>query len=111
MYDEKRTTVNLMETDLRLWIDGVLLPAIYENLPASYVQHLPGSYDGAKYNSLAKSIESRRRDNEQRPSRMQLLKYFIKAEVLHSMWQRIHRHSSGLAQSRDLTTQHLNKFN
>ena len=67
MYEEGRSTINLTAKNQQLWIDGVLLPAILEHLSASHIQHLPDGYEGAKLDSLAGSIEGRRRDTDPRP--------------------------------------------
>jgi len=57
LYTENRTTNFASQIHLEQFFDRIFLPAIYENTDATYLQHLPGSYEDAKLRALAASSE------------------------------------------------------
>ena len=88
MYQDKRPTSNLRECDIQRWIDDILLPAIYSQLESSQVQHLPSSHQHSKNLSLGRGIQSRVRGVGDNP-RQQMLHYFLKADILADIWERV----------------------
>ncbi|RSL84143.1 hypothetical protein CDV31_016741 [Fusarium ambrosium] len=58
LYREEQTCSKLRDEDFRLWMDGILLPAIYQCYSAAHVQHYPSSYDHSRYNATARGVET-----------------------------------------------------
>jgi hypothetical protein len=88
LYREEQQNSRLLDSDFQTLLDRVLLPAIYQQHDAGDVQHYPGSYHHAKYNSTARGVEGRSRKTDTMP-RQQAMMNFIRPNELHAMWQRI----------------------
>ncbi|RSL86279.1 hypothetical protein CDV31_016424 [Fusarium ambrosium] len=82
---EEQKCSKLMDEDFRLWMDGVLLPAIYQCYSAAHVQHYPSSYDHSRYNATARGVETP--SQRVHPvAREQQLVYFLPPEALADVW-------------------------
>ncbi|PTB47506.1 hypothetical protein M431DRAFT_501989 [Trichoderma harzianum CBS 226.95] len=58
LYQAKQKSSKLCDKDFQLWIDGILLPAIYQSYSSAYVQHYLLSYNYNRYNSTARGVET-----------------------------------------------------
>lgn len=88
LYREEQQSSRLLDDNFRIWMDQILLPAIYQHYGSSLVQHYPSSYDHSRYNSTAQGVEVRSQRTDARP-REQLLSHFLPPESLHIIWQTI----------------------
>ena len=88
LYRPEQQSSRLRDEDFRIWIDGILLPAIYEQYTSSHVQHLPSSFDHGRYNATARGVEglSQRVDPV---ARVQQLASYLSPEGLSLVWKRI----------------------
>jgi hypothetical protein len=77
----------LSQHDLTRWIDGVILPALYDLTRSTITQGYPPSYRQAQLNSLAQYTETRARFDAK--GRQQLLQYFLQPDQLDAIWERI----------------------
>jgi len=57
LYTENHTTNFPSQVHLKQFFDQIFLLPIYENTDATYLQHLPGSYEDVKLRALAASSE------------------------------------------------------
>ena len=88
LYREEQQSSRLLESDFEMWMDQVLLPAIYKYYRSSQTQHYPSSYQHSKYNSTARGVEGRSRKTDILP-REQLLMHFLQPDQLHHVWRTI----------------------
>lgn len=88
LYREDQQSSRLLDSDFQLWLDQVLLPAIYQFYKGSQVQHYPSSFSHAKYNSTARGVEGRSQKVNIVP-REQLIMKFLQPEHLPQVWQHI----------------------
>jgi hypothetical protein len=87
LYTEDRSTNFPCQSHLEQFFDRILLPAIYENVDATYLQHLPASYEDAKLKALAGSSERLSGvSRSEAPPRVQLLHYHLASESLSAIW-------------------------
>jgi hypothetical protein len=92
LYTEDRPTNFPSQFHLEQFFDRIFLPAIYENLDATYLQHLPGSYEDAKLKALAASSERLSgASRSQAPPRVQYLHYHLPSESLSAIWDGVRR--------------------
>ncbi|KAG0122978.1 hypothetical protein HOY82DRAFT_619738 [Tuber indicum] len=84
MHDGQATNY-LSDTDLARFYDNIFIPAIEEHCPANLLQHLPGSFEMAKFNAEAPGYESRTRITGTN-RRTQSLLYHIPYRYLHQIW-------------------------
>ncbi|PNP55221.1 hypothetical protein FNYG_15524 [Fusarium nygamai] len=104
LYREEQKCNKLRDEDFRLWMDGILLPAIYQCYSAAHVQHYPSSYDHSRYNSTARGIEGL--SQRMHPvAREQQLVYYLPPEALADVWATITTaiQEPGFQQFRDVT--------
>ena len=88
LYTENQSTNFPSQVHLEQFFDCIFLPAIYENMDATYLQHLPGSYEDAKLKALAKSTERLTgTSRSQAPPRVQYLHYHLPSESLSAVWE------------------------
>ncbi|KAI8648040.1 hypothetical protein NCS55_01502200 [Fusarium keratoplasticum] len=88
LYREEQTCSKLRDEDFRLWMDGILLPAIYQCYSTAHVQHYPSSYDHSRYNSTARGVETLSR-RVHPVAREQQLVYYLPPEALADVWAKI----------------------
>ncbi|KAL6405842.1 hypothetical protein AUP68_10981 [Ilyonectria robusta] len=84
LYREKRCS-RLRDEDFRLWMDGILLPAIYQCHSSAHVQHYPSSYDHSRYNSTARGVETLSQCVHP-VAREQQLVYYLPPEAIADVW-------------------------
>ncbi|RSL82713.1 hypothetical protein CEP52_016900, partial [Fusarium oligoseptatum] len=104
LYREEQTCSKLRDEDFRLWMDGILLPAIYQCYSAAHVQHYPSSYDHSRYNATARGVETL--SQRVHPvAREQQLVYFLPPEALADVWANIliRVQEPGFRQFQDIT--------
>ncbi|RKK66775.1 hypothetical protein BFJ69_g15098 [Fusarium oxysporum] len=104
LYREEQKCSKLRDEDFRLWMDGILLPAIYQCYSTAHVQHYPSSYDHSRYNSIARGIEGL--SQRVHPvAREQQLVYYLPPEALADVWATITTaiQEPGFQQFRDVT--------
>ena len=104
LYREEQKCSKLRDEDFRLWMDGILLPAIYQCYSAPHVQHYPSSYDHSRCNSTARGIEGL--SQRVHPvAREQQLVYYLPPEALADVWANITTtiQEPGFQQFRDVT--------
>jgi hypothetical protein len=88
LYREEQKCSKLRDEDFRLWMDGILLPAIYQCYSTAHVQHYPSSYDHSRCNSAARGVEAL--SQRVHPvAREQQLVYFLPPEALADVWANI----------------------
>ncbi|EKJ68583.1 hypothetical protein FPSE_11241 [Fusarium pseudograminearum CS3096] len=88
LYREEQKCSKIRDEDFRLWMDGILLPAIYKCCSTAQVQHYPSSYDHSRYNSTARGVEGL--SQRVHPvGREQRLVYFLQPEALEEIWAHI----------------------
>ncbi|SPJ87886.1 uncharacterized protein FTOL_12355 [Fusarium torulosum] len=88
LYREEQKCSKIRDEDFRLWMDGILLPAIYKCYSAAHVQHYPSSYDHGRYNSTARGVEGL--SQRVHPvGREQRLVYFLQPDALEEVWAHI----------------------
>jgi hypothetical protein len=88
LYREGQQTSRLLDNDFEVWMDRILLPAIYQHCESSQTQHYPSTYQHGKCNSTARGVEGRSRKIDALP-REQLLMHFVQPDPLHSIWETI----------------------
>lgn len=88
LYDSKNDFIRLTDHNLERWTNHILLPAIYDTLPAGLLQHLPASWQQGKCNSQAAAYESKQRQHGSRPHQ-QNLRYILLPQFLHQIWTRM----------------------
>ncbi|KAH7109785.1 hypothetical protein EDB81DRAFT_849298 [Dactylonectria macrodidyma] len=88
LYREEQKCSRLRDEDFRLWMDGILLPAIYQCYSSAHVQHYPSSYDHSRYNSTARGVE-RLAQRVHPVAREQQLVYYLPPEALADVWANI----------------------
>jgi len=92
LYTENHTTNFPSQVHLEQFFDRIFLPAIYKNTDATYLQHLPGSYEDAKLRALAASSERHSRTSRpQARPRVQYLHYHLPLESLSAIWDGVLR--------------------
>ncbi|KAH7232472.1 hypothetical protein B0J15DRAFT_409178 [Fusarium solani] len=57
LYREEQKYSKLRDEGFRLWMDGILLAAIYQCYSTAHVQHYSSSYDHSRCNSTALGVE------------------------------------------------------
>ncbi|KAM6506729.1 hypothetical protein FALCPG4_018848 [Fusarium falciforme] len=88
LYREEQKCSKLRDEDFRLWMDGILLPAIYQCYSTAHVQHYPSSYDHSRCNSAARGVEAL--SQRVHPvAREQQLVYYLPPEALADVWAKI----------------------
>jgi len=88
LMEPNRPTTYLRDSQLEHFMDDILLRAIYDNCPSTINQHLPGSFEMAKLNSLAAGLEPATRHTAT-TGRTQLFRYHIPHQYLHQIWNTI----------------------
>lgn len=73
-----------------LWTDHILTPAIYDTFPPELIQHLTAGAQHAQTRATAASTEQTTQGKEQ--PRVQLLHYYIQAQYMAPLWDRIQFH-------------------
>ncbi|EXK75695.1 hypothetical protein FOQG_19539 [Fusarium oxysporum f. sp. raphani 54005] len=104
LYREEQKSSKLRDEDFRLWMDGILLPAIYQCYSTAHVQHYPSSYDHSRCNSTARGVEGL--SQRVHPvAREQQLVYYLPPEALADVWATITAaiQEPGFQQFRDVT--------
>ncbi|KAH6974708.1 hypothetical protein EDB80DRAFT_768800 [Ilyonectria destructans] len=104
LYREEQKCSRLRDEDFRLWMDGILLPAIYKCYSSAHVQHYPSSYDHSRYNSTARGVETLAQ--RMHPvAREQQLMYYLPPDALADVWANILAtvQESGFQQFQDVT--------
>ncbi|RKL12528.1 hypothetical protein BFJ70_g16195 [Fusarium oxysporum] len=104
LYREEQKCSKLRDEDFRLWMDSVLLPAIYQCYTTAQVQHYPSSYDHSRYSSTARGIEGL--SQRVHPvAREQQLVHYLPPEALADVWANIttNIHEPGSQQFQDVT--------
>ncbi|KAG6998834.1 hypothetical protein FocnCong_v013541 [Fusarium oxysporum f. sp. conglutinans] len=104
LYREEQKSSKLRDEDFRLWMDGILLPAIYQRYSTAHVQHYPSSYDHSRCNSTARGVEGL--SQRVHPvAREQQLVYYLPPEALADVWATITAaiQEPGFQQFRDVT--------
>ena len=92
LYTENRQTNFPTQVHLEQFFDHIFLPAIYENIDATYLQHLPASYEDAKLKALAASSERLSgTSRSQAQPRVQHLHYHLPSESLSAIWDGVLR--------------------
>ncbi|KAJ5288260.1 hypothetical protein N7508_011035 [Penicillium antarcticum] len=104
LYREEQQSSRLRDDDFRIWIDQILLPAIYRHHDSSLVQHYPSSFDHSRLNATARGVEIRSQRADP-VAREQLLFYFLPPNALSLVWASILEtiQSAGLQQFSDVT--------
>ncbi|KAL7903984.1 hypothetical protein GGI35DRAFT_484874 [Trichoderma velutinum] len=88
LYRAEQKSSKLRNEDFQLWMDGILLPAIYRCYSSDQVQHYPSSYNHSQYNSTARGVESL--TQQMHPmAREQQLVYCLPPESLGEVWASI----------------------
>ncbi|KAH6955949.1 hypothetical protein BKA56DRAFT_663112 [Ilyonectria sp. MPI-CAGE-AT-0026] len=88
LYREEQKCSKLRDEDFRLWMDGILLPAIYQCYSSAHVQHYPSSYDHCRCNSTARGVETL--SQRVHPvAREQQWVYYLPSEGLADVWANI----------------------
>ena len=85
LYRENQQNSQLLEDDYEVWLDRVILPAVYKHCRSSQVQHLPSSFQHAKYHSTARGVEGRSHKVSE-AARVQLFQHAVQPEQLHRIW-------------------------
>lgn len=82
-----RTTTFLTDQQQSLWVDGVFLPALYEEYKGEdgLLQDFPASYEAAKANALAHGTERPTYDHQFHLPRQQPIRHFIQPEKLSGL--------------------------
>ncbi|KAH7111566.1 hypothetical protein EDB81DRAFT_894279 [Dactylonectria macrodidyma] len=104
LYREEQKCSKLRDEDFRLWMDGILLPAIYRCYSSAHVQHYPSSYDHSRCNSTARGVETL--SQRVHPvAREQQLVYYLPPEALADVWANIlaSAQEPGFQQFQDVT--------
>ncbi|OKO92959.1 hypothetical protein PENSUB_12554 [Penicillium subrubescens] len=104
LFREEQQSSRLRDDDFRIWMDQVLLTAIYQHYEGSLVQHYPSSFDHSRLNATARGVEMRSRRVDP-VAREQLLFYFLPPGALPLVWASIQEKIErvGLQQFLDLT--------
>ncbi|KAL7917189.1 hypothetical protein ACQKWADRAFT_61602, partial [Trichoderma austrokoningii] len=85
LYRAEQKSSKLRDEDFQLWMDGILLPAIYRCYSSDQVQHYPSSYKHSQYNSTARGVESLTQ-HVHPVAREQQLVYCLPPESLGDVW-------------------------
>lgn len=88
LYREDQASSRLRDIDFRLWMDGVLLPAIYQHHNSDSTQHYPSNYDHARSNAAARGVESLSQHSHPVAREQQLIS-FLRPETLHPIWDTV----------------------
>ena len=88
LYREDQGSARLRDVDFQLWMDGVLLPAIYRHQSSSCVQHYPSSDDHSRSNATARGVEQRAQRIDPIAREQQLMS-FLRPNSLHPIWQSV----------------------
>ncbi|KID83860.1 AT hook, DNA-binding motif protein [Metarhizium guizhouense ARSEF 977] len=88
LYREEQQCSRLRDEDFRLWMDGILLPILYEHYSSAHVQHYPSSYDHSRCNATARGVETRSQRVDP-VAREQQLMYYLPPERLGRVWDAI----------------------
>ncbi|KAI8676082.1 hypothetical protein NCS56_00495100 [Fusarium sp. Ph1] len=88
LYREEQQSSRLRDEDFRTWMDGVLLPVIYQHYSSSHVQHYPSSYEHSKCNATARGVETLAKQVHP-VAREQQLMYYLQPESLEAVWASI----------------------
>ena len=88
LYREDQGSARLRDVDFRLWMDGVLLPAIHQHYGSDYTQHYPSCHDHSRYNATARGVETRSQRVNPIACEQQLMN-FLPPERLHQVWETI----------------------
>ena len=91
MHHPHRTTTYVTEEQQRIWVDKIMLPALYNEHQGEegLLQHFPSSFDAAKAVALSHGLEKSSYDHEFHLSRQQLIKQFIQPEKLVGIWDQV----------------------
>jgi hypothetical protein len=81
LYREEQQCSRLRDDDFRIWIDQILLPAIYRHQDGSLIQHYPSSFDHSRLNATARGVKMRSQRVDP-VAREQLLFYFLPPNTL-----------------------------
>ncbi|KJK87933.1 hypothetical protein H633G_08218 [Metarhizium anisopliae BRIP 53284] len=90
LYRQGQQCSRLRDEDFRLWMDGILLPILYEHYSSAHVQHYPSSYNHSRYNATARGVETRSQQVDP-VAREQQLMYYLPPERLRRVWDAILR--------------------
>lgn len=85
LYRAEQKSSRLRDEDFQLWMDGILLPAIYQSYSSAHVQHYPSSYNHSRYNSTARGVETLTQ-HVHPVAREQQLVYCLPPEPLADIW-------------------------
>ncbi|KAB8266546.1 hypothetical protein BDV30DRAFT_247683 [Aspergillus minisclerotigenes] len=88
LYREEQQCSRLRDEDFTLWMDQILLPAIYKHYPSSLTQHYPSSCDHSRSNATARGVEMRSQRVDP-VAREQMLFYFLPPDALRELWETI----------------------
>ncbi|KAJ6050763.1 uncharacterized protein N7446_010872 [Penicillium canescens] len=104
LYRGEQQCSRLRDDDFRVWMDQILLPAIYRHHDGSLVQHYPSSFDHSRLNATARGVEMRSQRVDP-VAREQLLFYFLPPDTLSLVWASILEtiESAGPQQFSDVT--------
>ena len=104
LYREEQKSSRLLDHDFRIWMDRILLPAIYQHYCSSQVQHYPSCFDHSRYNATARGVEARSQRSDATAREQQLIEFLL-PESLHLIWETILEavQRPGLQQFRDVT--------
>jgi hypothetical protein len=86
LYDPQQQTSRLPDQKFQIWMDDILLPAIYHCHSSAQLQHYPSSFCHGQSNSWAAWTEER---SVRTQARQQLLSYIVPAERLDEIWQMV----------------------
>jgi hypothetical protein len=88
LYRENQQCSRLRDEDFQIWMDQVLLPAIYQHYPSTMVQHYPSSFNHSRSNATARGVELRSQRVDA-TAREQILSYFLPPDTLHQVWETV----------------------
>ncbi|RHZ43886.1 uncharacterized protein CDV56_100577 [Aspergillus thermomutatus] len=86
LYRPNQRTNRLRDYEFQIWMDEIVLPAIHQCYSGSELQHYPSSFRHGQANSWAAWAEGRSIHTQ---SRQQLLSYFVPAEQLNRLWEKM----------------------
>ena len=88
LYREDQAASRLRDVDFRLWMDGVLIPAIYQHHESDSTQHYPSNHDHARSNATARGVESLSQHIYPVAREQQLIS-FLRPETLGPIWETV----------------------
>ena len=88
LYREDQASSRLRDVDFRLWMDGVLLPVIYQHHESDSTQHYPSDHDHARSNATARGVESLSQRSHP-VAREQQMFSFLRPETLRPIWETV----------------------